>query len=214
MYKTATKFKSAFVSVVAASALIAASAAFAGKDNPGKAKGKPGKDVDGANLVEIAMAINEDSGEFSALLAAVGCYTDPETGANPFVGLLTGDEKYTLFAPTDAAFVSLLGRLNVAPEDVCTLAEDGTLATVLSYHVVEGRRFSNSVFNTNNIKMISTLAGVDFTTYVTMDGTPMLSDVDGQEIGVVAPFVNVNAVNGVIHVIDTVLLPIDLPDPE
>ena len=209
MYKTATKFKSAFVSVVAASALIAASTAFAGEDNPGKGKGKPGKDVNGANIVEIAVAVNEDNGQFSALLAAVGCFTDAETGDNPFVELLTGNKMHTLFAPTDAAFLNLLDALEVPPAEVCSLAADGTLATVLSYHVVEGRRFSNSVFDTDEIKMVQTLAGVDFTTYVTMDGVPMINDLAGQEIGVVAPLININAVNGVIHVIDTVLLPIE-----
>lgn len=213
MYQNATKFKNIAVTFVATSALIFASAALAGKDNPGKGKGKPGKNdiLEGGNIVEIAAAVNADSGQFSALLGAVGCFTDPETGDNPFVSLLTGDDKYTLFAPTDDAFIALLDRLG-AP-GACDI-DLPTLATVLSYHVVEGRRFSNSVFNTNNIKMIETLAGVDFTTYVTMDGDPMITDMDGQEIGVVAPFVNINAVNGVIHVVDTVLLPIDLPDEE
>ena len=60
--------------------------------------------------------------------------------------------------------------------------------------------------------MVETLAGADITTYVETNGTPVLHDVDGQEVGIVSPLFNINASNGVIHVIDTVLLPIDLPD--
>jgi uncharacterized surface protein with fasciclin (FAS1) repeats len=62
--------------------------------------------------------------------------------------------------------------------------------------------------------MIETLAGVDITSYTDMDGTPFLTDVDGQTVGIVAPLFNLNASNGVVHVVDTVLLPIDLPDEE
>ena len=83
-----------------------------------------------------------------------------------------------------------------------------TLYAVLAYHVTEGRRFSNSVFNSNNAKMIPTLLGVDITSSVTMDGDPILTDLAQQEVNVVGGFININAVNGVIHTIDTVLLPI------
>ena len=72
--------------------------------------GKPGA----ANLVEVAASVNEDSGEFSYLLAAATC--DYFDGA--IVNLLTGSGKVTLFAPTDDAFRALqaaLGDLDQVP---------------------------------------------------------------------------------------------------
>ena len=77
------------------------------------------------------------------------------------------------------------------------------LGNVLSYHVTDGRRFSNSVFNRNSTKMLEMLNGQ----YVVTNPNLTLSDNAGQTIGVVAPLVNINASNGVIHVIDKVLLP-------
>lgn len=170
--------------------------------------GKPGQNdiVEGGTIVEIALAVNGATGEFSNLLAAVLCFGPVEN--NPVVDLLSGPDKYTLFAPTDAAFDALLGRLGVM--DPCAL-DSATLLTVLQYHVVDGRRFSNSVFNRNDSKLIETLAGVDIVSFVDEVDGPTLHDADGQMVGVVDGLFNINAINGVIHVVDTVLLPIDLP---
>lgn len=171
--------------------------------------GKPGQNdiVEGGNIIDIALAVNDNgAGEFNNLLAAVLCFGPVDN--NPVVDLLSGTDKYTLFAPTDAAFDALLDRLNVA--DPCDLAPQ-PLLTVLQYHVVDGRRFSNSVFNRNDSKVIETLAGVDIVSFVDEVDGPTLHDVDGQMVGVVDGLININAINGVIHVVDTVLLPIDLP---
>jgi uncharacterized surface protein with fasciclin (FAS1) repeats len=154
------------------------------------------------------------NGQFSYLLGAVGCFTD-EDDNNPVVNLLTGPDKLTLFAPTDAAFIALQSAIGIAepsPEKICGTEEedgvddllgDGTLFTVLAYHLTDGRRFSNSVFNENNSKEIEMLAGGLITT------TPSLSIIDGfpQVIKPVSELININASNGVIHVIDTVMLP-------
>jgi uncharacterized surface protein with fasciclin (FAS1) repeats len=167
----------------------------------------PGKPGD-MNIVEIAIDVNGTFGEFDYLLGAVACLTDPD-GNNPVVDLLTGEDKYTLFAPTDAAFEALQTALGIpvpSPELTCevdNLFGPGTLLTVLAYHVTEGRRFSNSVFNKNNPKMIEMLTG----DYIVSNPDLTLSDGAGQEVAVVPPLINVNASNGVIHVINTVLLP-------
>lgn len=171
--------------------------------------GKPGKNeiVEGGTIIDIALAVNDNgAGEFNNLLAAVLCFGPVED--NPIVDLLSGSDKYTLFAPTDAAFDTLLDRLGVV--DPCALAPQ-PLLTVLQYHVVDGRRFSNSVFNRNDSKVIETLAGVDIVSFVDEVDGPTLHDVDQQTVGVVDGLININAINGVIHVVDTVLLPIDLP---
>ena len=180
--------------------------------------GKPGQNdiVEGGTIVDIALAVNASLGEFDYLLGAVGCLTDAD-GNNPVVELLTGSDKYTLFAPNDVAFEALQRALGITePDPSLTCAVDsifgeGTLFTVLAYHVTEGRRFSNSVFNQNSSKVIETLAGEDIVSFVDDEDGPTLHDVDGQTVGVVDGLININAINGVIHVVDTVLLPIDLP---
>jgi uncharacterized surface protein with fasciclin (FAS1) repeats len=208
MNSTATKFKSLALMAAAFSTLLFAGTAFAGK-GMGKGKVVPGKPGE-ATIVEIAVAVNNGGeGEFNFLLAAVECFGPLTTvpGDNPIVDLLNGEDKYTLFAPTDAAFEALLDALDVTdPCDDAQLDQD-LLNSVLTYHVVEGRRFSNSIFNSNEPKMIETLLGVDITSYV-LEESPILMDLAGQTVNVVAPF-NVNASNGVIHTIDTVLLPLE-----
>ena len=208
MYKISTLSKSLVSGAVLSLALFSANT-FAGPSSKAEKKiGKP----DGDNIVEIAVAVNQMNGQFSYLLGAVGCFTDAETGYNPIVDLLTGTDKLTLFAPTDAAFQALQGVLGVpeedrAPEVTCQVDEvlqtPGALFTVLAYHLTDGRRFSNSVFNENSSKEVEMLAGGYITT------TPSLSIIDGfpRVINPVSELININASNGVIHVIDTVMLP-------
>lgn len=165
--------------------------------------GKPGKDT----IVKIAQDVNADSGEFSYLLGAVGCLT-ADDGSNPVAALLGGTDKYTLFAPTDEAFKAVQRALGVAegeedPSITCAALDDATIFDILAYHVTEGRRFSNSVFNKNNSKMIEMLNGG----YVIANPDITLTDNSAQTIGIVAPLFDLNASNGVVHVIDTVLLP-------
>ena len=169
-------------------------------DAKGKNSPVPGKPGD-QNIVEIASAVNGQTGEFEYLLAAVGCLTDPLTGENPVVAVLTGEDKVTLFAPTDEAFMNLLGD-SAEPKDICDLGPE-TVADVLTYHVTDGRRFSNSVFNKNRPKDIEMFNGE----WITTNPDLTINDVAGQTIGVVPGFVNINASNGVIHVINTVMLP-------
>lgn len=191
------------LSVTAAAGLALAGAADA-RGPQGPVPGKPGDQ----NIVEIAVGVNlasttpDQPGEFSYLLAAATC--DYFEGA--IVDLLTGSDMYTLFAPTDAAFIKLqtevLAIAEPSPAATCSLPQ-AVLFDVLAYHVTEGRRFSNSVFNRNATKPVGMLNGQ----YIIANPDLTIDDINGQEIGVVAPQVNINASNGVIHVIDTVLLP-------
>jgi transforming growth factor-beta-induced protein len=204
MYSTYTWVKNLFALGTVAATLAFSSAALAGPPEGKVVPGKPGPD----NIVEIALAVNGSLGEFDYLLGAVNCLTDGE-GNNPVVELLTGSDKYTLFAPVDSAFEALQGALGISepsPELTCAVDDifgEGTLFTVLAYHVTDGRRFSNSVFNVNATKEIEMLAGGYITT------TPALTIIDGvpQAVGLVPPLFDINASNGVIHVIDAVMLP-------
>jgi uncharacterized surface protein with fasciclin (FAS1) repeats len=183
------------IAAVAALVLTLGASGVAGAASP--VPGKPGT----MNIVEIASAVNQANGEFDYLLAAATCpYFE---GA--IVALLSGDDRYTLFAPTDAAFEALQRELGVAepaPDVTCTLPQ-ATVFNILAYHVTEGRRFSNSVFGRRSVKMIPMLNGQ----YIVTNPNLTIEDNSGQTVRPVLPLVNINASNGVIHVIDTVLMP-------
>jgi uncharacterized surface protein with fasciclin (FAS1) repeats len=150
---------------------------------------KPGS----SNIVQIVLA---DDGEFDVLQAAV-----IEAG---LAGALSSpDKQYTVFAPTDAAFVStfrtVLGDSSLTEADVIafinsggvdTAFGDGALANILLYHVTNGRRTSNSVIHAPG--------------YMMLNGE-RLSRTELFDAGIAA--VDISASNGVIHVINSVLLP-------
>lgn len=190
------------VAAIASSSILFASSVMAGSD---KAKGKPGDNdlAPGGNIVEVAFAANDAFPVLNTVLAAATCsYFD---GA--VVAILSGSDKVTLFAPVDTAFAELgLDQDNVCEafdgsDDAVGMPSD--LLGILGYHVSDGRRFSNSVFNQNgNAKSIDMLMGGSITT---SEGS--IYDNNMREVGIVAPFFDINASNGVIHVIDRVLLP-------
>lgn len=174
--------------IAAAAAATALTFAVAPTVNAGP--GKPGE----KDIVTIA----DENGSFTTLIAAVGC-ADPAVGA----ALASGD-KYTVFAPTDAAFAATLG---VDASTVCTIPKD-LLTTVLLYHVTEGRRFSNSVVPKNaKPKTIETLSGIPFQVENDLD---IVDGNDLTEPNIVDGLFDINASNGVIHVVDEVLLPVNL----
>ena len=130
-------------------------------------------------LVDVAIA-NDD---FNILVAAV-----QEAG---LVDALSGRRQLTVFAPTDEAFEALADELGVDVEDLLTLDD---LADILLYHVTPGRRNSESVINAPRLP---TLNGAK----IDVDGT-VLNDGQAEIIAT-----DIEASNGVIHVIDGVLLP-------
>jgi uncharacterized surface protein with fasciclin (FAS1) repeats len=119
------------------------------------------------------------------------------------------DPKLTVFAPTDAAFESLAGTLGFGADASGVLAMvaflDGAdlLDDVLLYHVTDGRRFSNSVVNPNASKPIATLEG----SYLIANPDLTIQDAFGGPSNLVPSLIDINASNGVIHVIDAVLVP-------
>ncbi|GAA4308092.1 fasciclin domain-containing protein [Pontixanthobacter gangjinensis] len=144
------------------------------------------------SIVEIAKA----DGRFTTLLALL-----EQTGLKPIFE--SGTDQYTVFAPTDDAFAAFL-----AANPNLDLTDNALLTAVLTYHVTEGRRFSNSVLGKKNPKTIETLNGGYI--YVDNDGGIDTNDEDmlaNSNILVGEELFDIAASNGVIHAIDAVLVP-------
>ena len=133
-----------------------------------------------ADIVDTAIK----AGKFNTLVAAVK--------AAGLVNTLKGDGPFTVFAPTDAAFSKLpKGTL----ESLLKPENKGKLANILTYHVVPGKVASKAV-STSKVKMVN---GQNANLKVA-NGKVTINSAN-----VVA--VDVMASNGVIHVIDSVILP-------
>ncbi|MBN1622991.1 MAG: fasciclin domain-containing protein [Clostridia bacterium] len=108
------------------------------------------------------------------------------------VEALQGEGPFTVFAPTDEAFASLLEALDITAEEL--LSQSG-LADVLLYHVVQGKVMSTDL---TDEMMAETLNGesikVDLSDGVKINESTVTT-------------ADIEATNGVIHVIDTVLIP-------
>ncbi|RLM89692.1 fasciclin domain-containing protein [Halobellus sp. Atlit-38R] len=133
------------------------------------------------NIVKTAIELNTSgpyAGQFDTLIAAV-----VEAGLDD---ALSGRRQLSVFAPVDDAFETVLG---IGPGDVGDV-DDEELVRVLTYHVTPGRRYANSVVNAPRIP--------------TLNGARI--DVEAELLeNIVAT--DIEASNGVIHAIDTVLLP-------
>jgi len=127
-------------------------------------------------------------------------YVDEELGAGLVDLFLNGKDQYTVFAPTNEAFEDLYEALEI---DGITALTPELVLDVLLYHVTEGRRAANSVVPPRNPRTITTLLGATFS----VDRDAVITDIAGQEVKIIAP--NISASNGIIHVIDTVLLPLE-----
>lgn len=136
------------------------------------------------DIVETAVA----AGDFTTLAAAVEAAGLTET--------LQGEGPFTVFAPTDAAFEAALADLDMTAEEL--LADTEALASILTYHVVSGEVPASDVVALDG-QEVETVNGE--TVEISIDGETVM--VDGATV--VQP--DVFASNGVIHVIDSVLLP-------
>lgn len=139
----------------------------------------------GPTIVGTAIAVNAQTGEFDYLIQAV-----VRAG---LVDTLNGNRQFTVFAPTDAAFEQLFSALGVSGVDQIPL---DTLKAVLLYHVAPGERFSGDVVSSDRVRTLSK----GFLVPSVHDGSAWVNDAR-----IVAA--DVDASNGVIHVIDKVLLP-------
>ncbi|EAU47392.1 fasciclin domain-containing protein [Salipiger bermudensis] len=134
--------------------------------------------------METIPAVAEEAGDFTTLLAAVEAAGLAET--------LSGEGPFTVLAPTDAAFEALPeGTLDelLMPENKDQLVD------ILTYHVIEGAVMSGDL---DDGMTATTIEGGEVT--FDLSSEPMVNDAT-----IVMP--DVEASNGVIHAIDTVLMP-------
>ncbi|MBQ0961383.1 fasciclin domain-containing protein [Ideonella sp. 4Y11] len=144
-----------------------------------------------ANQDIVATAVAAGAGsppEFTILVEAVQ--------AAGLVSALQADGPFTVFAPTDAAFAALLTELGISK--AALLADTALLTQVLTYHVVPSLVLKAQVPVGS---AITTLQGGSFT----VDSSLKITDARGRQAGIVAT--DVLTSNGVIHVIDRVILP-------
>jgi uncharacterized surface protein with fasciclin (FAS1) repeats len=177
--------------------------------------------ADNGVIHRLSKALNKPSGNIVATAQAAGSNLDSlvkaivrvnnapagTPGANPNLINLLSTGTLTVFAPTNAAFTQLMGALGVTDINQISVAN---LAAVLTYHVVSGRAFSSDLVAGN----LTMFAGG--TTTIGLTGTPTIK---GNNLALAVSIggstnntcnivsTNVMARNGVVHVIDRVLLP-------
>ena len=139
--------------------------------------------ADVGTVVDVAVA----SEDFTTLVAAV-----TEAG---LVETLSGDGPFTVLAPTDAAFAAALEALDLTAEELLASPD---LADILTYHVIPGKNLAEAVIGLDG-QDVATVNGATVAISV-VDGSVMINDAT-------VTATDVDASNGVIHVIDSVLLP-------
>jgi uncharacterized surface protein with fasciclin (FAS1) repeats len=131
-------------------------------------------------IVDLVLA---DDGEFDVLQAAV-----VRAG---LVDALNGTAQHTVFAPTDLAFVTTLGVANEAAAiDAVNALTVDALTDILLYHVTNGRRNSTSVLGAPRYQMLN--------------GDTLTRD---SLVAAGIATTDISASNGIVHVINAVLLP-------
>lgn len=152
-------------------------------------------DMKKAEKTVVGVAAGND--DFSTLVTAVKAADLAET--------LSGDGPFTVFAPTNAAFEALPAG---TVETLLKEENKDALSMVLTYHVVSGKVKAGDLIKkirqNDGEATITTVEGTELTATI-KDGDVVLEDKAGNMIKVVNT--NIAASNGVIHVIDGVLLP-------
>jgi uncharacterized surface protein with fasciclin (FAS1) repeats len=164
--------------------------------------------ADNGVIHQLSKALNKPSGNIVATAQAAGSGLDSlvkavlrvngAPGGNPNLVTLLSNATLTVFAPTNAAFTQLLGTLGFTNIDQIPVA---TLAAVLGYHVVPGRAFSSDLANGS----LTMFAGGNTTISLTSGATIKGNGNGANASNITAT--NIMCRNGVVHVIDRVLLP-------
>lgn len=151
-----------------------------------------------AELVQAAAAANPP--EFTLLLQAV-LAADPSV----LLALADGGGQFTVFAPTNAAFTALLTERGITIDQL--VADRAALTNLLLYHVVSGKYDSTA---------LTGIANSSTPTLNALNGAPLTFSIQDSALyvnqsKVVTP--DIQAVNGIIHIIDKVLVPPATSEP-
>lgn len=179
--------KAAIWSGLAAGVLASGTLALAGSGTCGGATATPvaygggyGDKAKG-DIVDVAVS----AGQFTTLAKLLG--------EADLVSTLKGEGPFTVFAPTDEAFAKLP---KATVESLLRPENRATLVSILTYHVVPGKVTSDQVVK---LTSANTVQGSPVTIKV-KDGTVMINNATVSKV-------DIGASNGVIHVIDTVIMP-------
>ncbi len=175
------KKRLSFVGLLAVFALVIAACSTAEETTTTTTAPEP---VEATTVLDLAI----EAGQFSTLVAAVE--------AAGLTEALAGEGPFTVFAPTNEAFEAALEALGLTAEEL--LADTETLTSVLLYHAVEGAVDAETAISLDG-ESAPTVNGAEIQISV-VDGNVMIN-----EATVIQP--DVIASNGIIHVIDSVLLP-------
>jgi transforming growth factor-beta-induced protein len=148
----------------------------------------PAAQAQDGTIVDLLSA-NDD---FSTLVAAVQ--------AADLVGTLSGDGPFTVFAPDNGAFNTLLGELGVTADQL--LADTDLLTSVLTYHVVSGAFTSTDIVGLGLPANVATVNGAEIGVAGSASGGLTINDMRARVVTA-----DISASNGVIHIIDNVLVP-------
>lgn len=144
----------------------------------------------------VITSASSDEPQFTILLAAI-------EAADPAILEMLSDPEaeLTVFAPTDDAFAERLESLQMTADEL--LADTDLLTTILQYHVLDGAVMAETVVTMDG-QSVPTMLGEDATISISIDGDIVVLN---DTINVIVT--DFEADNGVIHVIDGVLLPAD-----
>jgi uncharacterized surface protein with fasciclin (FAS1) repeats len=140
-----------------------------------------------ADLPATVVYIATSNDDFSTLVAAL---TEAE-----LVETLQGDGPFTVFAPTNAAFNQALADLDLTAEELLASPD---LSGILTYHVIAGKIMAADAIAADGTE-IETVNG-DTVAVSVVDGNVMIDDAT-------VMIADLEAENGVVHVIDSVILP-------
>ncbi|MEO1484860.1 MAG: fasciclin domain-containing protein [Bacteroidota bacterium] len=149
------------------------------------------------NIVETAIDTNDLTSLVSALQKA------DESADNDLVAALSGDGPFTVFAPTNQAFTDLFAQLDgfSSLNDFNSTELQNLLAVILQYHVISGTAALST--DLTDGQTLGTLQGSNLT--VSTQGGVFIQDATSVAAEVTAA--NVETTNGIVHIIDKVLLP-------
>ncbi|MEZ4803748.1 MAG: fasciclin domain-containing protein [Gelidibacter sp.] len=150
--------------------------------------------IDLPTVVTFAVANPALSNLVAALQSA-----DSQSPSPNLIGTLSGAGPFTVFAPTDDAFSSLLLELDPSGNTGLGDVDPATVEDILLYHVVSGNIRSTDLMSGS----VATLGGS-----VTLNASSLtLTDANGRVSNIIPSLVDIQGINGVVHAIDKVILP-------